>query len=142
MTQARIAFLFELAQGPPRRPCDASPCAHGDLHSSSKFSRHSRWDSGLPRPLGAGRPEACTPAVLPRVVTVQTRTLLPTAPCLCSSVSFPGFRFAPGLSCVTYAGDKEERAHLQRDLRQEPHFHVLLTTYEVSICFSTAKTHA
>lgn len=41
---------------------------------------------------------------------------------------------------MTYAGDKEERARLQQDLRQEPRFHVLLTTYEVSICFSTAKT--
>ncbi|KAK2493956.1 hypothetical protein MC885_013317 [Smutsia gigantea] len=42
-------------------------------------------------------------------------------------------RFAPGLSCVTYAGDKEERAHLQQDLKQESHFHVLLTTYEICL---------
>uniref|UniRef100_A0A2K6MHS5 Chromodomain helicase DNA binding protein 1 like n=1 Tax=Rhinopithecus bieti TaxID=61621 RepID=A0A2K6MHS5_RHIBE len=42
-------------------------------------------------------------------------------------------RFAPGLSCVTYAGSKEERACLQQDLKQESHFHVLLTTYEVFI---------
>ncbi|XP_039697298.1 chromodomain-helicase-DNA-binding protein 1-like isoform X3 [Pteropus medius] len=42
-------------------------------------------------------------------------------------------RFAPGLSCVTYAGDKEERAHLQQDLRQELRFHVLLTTYEICL---------
>uniref|UniRef100_A0A8C0CDB9 Chromodomain-helicase-DNA-binding protein 1-like n=1 Tax=Balaenoptera musculus TaxID=9771 RepID=A0A8C0CDB9_BALMU len=42
-------------------------------------------------------------------------------------------RFAPGLSCVTYSGDKEERAHLQQDLRQESRFHVLLTTYEVCL---------
>ncbi|KAM4798293.1 LOW QUALITY PROTEIN: chromodomain-helicase-DNA-binding protein 1-like [Urocitellus parryii] len=32
-------------------------------------------------------------------------------------------RFAPGLSCVTYAGDKEERAHLQQDLKQKSCFH-------------------
>ncbi|XP_070252429.1 chromodomain-helicase-DNA-binding protein 1-like [Myotis yumanensis] len=42
-------------------------------------------------------------------------------------------RFAPGLSCVTYTGDKEERANLQPDLRQKPCFHVLLTTYEISL---------
>ncbi|KAF3813313.1 hypothetical protein GH733_018464 [Mirounga leonina] len=42
-------------------------------------------------------------------------------------------RFAPGLSCITYAGDKEERAHLQQDLKQESHFHVLLTTYEICL---------
>ncbi|XP_054419257.1 chromodomain-helicase-DNA-binding protein 1-like [Pteronotus mesoamericanus] len=42
-------------------------------------------------------------------------------------------RFAPGLSCVTYAGDKQERAHLQQDLKQKPHFHVLLTTYEICL---------
>uniref|UniRef100_A0A2I3NFE4 Chromodomain-helicase-DNA-binding protein 1-like n=1 Tax=Papio anubis TaxID=9555 RepID=A0A2I3NFE4_PAPAN len=42
-------------------------------------------------------------------------------------------RFAPGLSCVTYAGDKEERACLQQDLKQESHFHVLLTTYEICL---------
>ncbi|XP_070353099.1 chromodomain-helicase-DNA-binding protein 1-like isoform X1 [Equus asinus] len=42
-------------------------------------------------------------------------------------------RFAPGLSCVTYAGDKEERAHLQQDLKQEACFHVLLTTYEICL---------
>ncbi|XP_066117883.1 chromodomain-helicase-DNA-binding protein 1-like isoform X3 [Saccopteryx bilineata] len=42
-------------------------------------------------------------------------------------------RFAPGLSYVTYTGDKEERAHLQQDLRQKPHFHVLLTTYEICL---------
>ncbi|KAF0877863.1 CHD1L protein, partial [Crocuta crocuta] len=40
-------------------------------------------------------------------------------------------RFAPGLSCVTYAGDKEERARLQQDMKQESRFHVLLTTYEL-----------
>lgn len=42
-------------------------------------------------------------------------------------------RFAPGLSCVTYTGDKEERAHRQQDLRQELGFHVLLTTYEICL---------
>ncbi|XP_052035624.1 chromodomain-helicase-DNA-binding protein 1-like [Apodemus sylvaticus] len=42
-------------------------------------------------------------------------------------------RFAPGLSCVTYTGDKEERACLQQDLRQESGFHVLLTTYEICL---------
>lgn len=42
-------------------------------------------------------------------------------------------RFAPGLSCVPYTGDKEERVHLQQDLKQKPCFHVLLTTYEVSL---------
>ncbi|KAL0590970.1 Chromodomain-helicase-DNA-binding protein 1-like [Plecturocebus cupreus] len=42
-------------------------------------------------------------------------------------------RFAPGLSCVTYAGDKEERAHLQQDLTQDSRFHVLLTTYEICL---------
>ncbi|VTJ72582.1 Hypothetical predicted protein [Marmota monax] len=50
-----------------------------------------------------------------------------------SSASFLGFRFAPGLSCVTYAGDKEERAHLQQDLKQKSRFHVLLTTYEICL---------
>lgn len=42
-------------------------------------------------------------------------------------------RFAPGLSCVTYTGDKEERACLQQDLRQESGFRVLLTTYEICL---------
>ncbi|XP_041494011.1 chromodomain-helicase-DNA-binding protein 1-like [Microtus oregoni] len=42
-------------------------------------------------------------------------------------------RFAPGLSCVTYVGDKEERTHLQQDLQQESRFHVLLTTYEICL---------
>lgn len=50
------------------------------------------------------------------------------------------FRFAPGLSCVTYTGDKEERARRQQDLRQESGFHVLLTTYEVAICFSSKNS--
>ncbi|XP_074856647.1 chromodomain-helicase-DNA-binding protein 1-like isoform X2 [Carettochelys insculpta] len=42
-------------------------------------------------------------------------------------------RFAPGLSCVAYAGDKEERAKLQLDLKAHSHFHVLLTTYEICL---------
>ncbi|XP_052585970.1 chromodomain-helicase-DNA-binding protein 1-like isoform X2 [Peromyscus californicus insignis] len=42
-------------------------------------------------------------------------------------------RFAPGLSCVTYTGDKEERARLQQDLQQGTGFHVLLTTYEICL---------
>uniref|UniRef100_A0A8C7C1R0 Chromodomain-helicase-DNA-binding protein 1-like n=1 Tax=Neovison vison TaxID=452646 RepID=A0A8C7C1R0_NEOVI len=42
-------------------------------------------------------------------------------------------RFAPGLSYIMYAGDKEERAHLQQDLKQESRFHVLLTTYEICL---------
>ncbi|KAL1772684.1 chromodomain-helicase-DNA-binding protein 1-like isoform X1 [Sigmodon hispidus] len=42
-------------------------------------------------------------------------------------------RFAPGLSCVTYTGDKEERGHLQQDLQQGTCFHVLLTTYEICL---------
>ncbi|XP_060057984.1 chromodomain-helicase-DNA-binding protein 1-like isoform X2 [Erinaceus europaeus] len=42
-------------------------------------------------------------------------------------------RFAPGLSCVTYAGDKEERTRLQQDLSQELRFHVLLTTFEICL---------
>nr|XP_012998449.1 chromodomain-helicase-DNA-binding protein 1-like isoform X1 [Cavia porcellus] len=42
-------------------------------------------------------------------------------------------RCAPGLSCVTYAGDKEERAHLQQDLTEDSPFHVLLTTYEICL---------
>uniref|UniRef100_A0A8D2D544 Helicase ATP-binding domain-containing protein n=1 Tax=Sciurus vulgaris TaxID=55149 RepID=A0A8D2D544_SCIVU len=50
-----------------------------------------------------------------------------------SSASFLGFKIVPFLSCVTYAGDKEERAHLQQDLKQESHFHVLLTTYEICL---------
>uniref|UniRef100_A0A8C0WJB3 Helicase ATP-binding domain-containing protein n=1 Tax=Castor canadensis TaxID=51338 RepID=A0A8C0WJB3_CASCN len=38
-------------------------------------------------------------------------------------------KFAPGFSYVIYAGNKEERAHLQQDLNQVSLFHVLLTTY-------------
>ncbi|XP_019331761.1 chromodomain-helicase-DNA-binding protein 1-like isoform X2 [Alligator mississippiensis] len=42
-------------------------------------------------------------------------------------------RFAPGLSFVTYVGDKEERAELQRDLKAPLNFQVLLTTYEICL---------
>uniref|UniRef100_A0A8C3YKM4 Chromodomain-helicase-DNA-binding protein 1-like n=1 Tax=Catagonus wagneri TaxID=51154 RepID=A0A8C3YKM4_9CETA len=42
-------------------------------------------------------------------------------------------RCAPAVSCVMYAGDKEQRAHLQQDLKQESDFHVLLTTYEICL---------
>ncbi|XP_065761777.1 chromodomain-helicase-DNA-binding protein 1-like isoform X2 [Muntiacus reevesi] len=42
-------------------------------------------------------------------------------------------RLAPGLSCVVYAGDKDKRACLQQDLKQESCFHVLLTTYEICL---------
>ncbi|XP_012873811.1 PREDICTED: chromodomain-helicase-DNA-binding protein 1-like isoform X1 [Dipodomys ordii] len=42
-------------------------------------------------------------------------------------------RLAPDLSCITYAGAKEERAHLQHGLKEESHFHVLLTTYEICL---------
>uniref|UniRef100_A0A8C3C7A4 Chromodomain-helicase-DNA-binding protein 1-like n=1 Tax=Cairina moschata TaxID=8855 RepID=A0A8C3C7A4_CAIMO len=40
-------------------------------------------------------------------------------------------RFAPGLSFVTYVGNKEERPKLQQNLKEQSHFHALLTTYEV-----------
>uniref|UniRef100_A0A8B9PEG2 Chromodomain helicase DNA binding protein 1 like n=1 Tax=Apteryx owenii TaxID=8824 RepID=A0A8B9PEG2_APTOW len=42
-------------------------------------------------------------------------------------------RFAPGLSFVTYIGNKEERAKLQGNLKGRFHFHVLLTTYEICL---------
>ncbi|XP_048207852.1 chromodomain-helicase-DNA-binding protein 1-like [Perognathus longimembris pacificus] len=42
-------------------------------------------------------------------------------------------RLAPDLSCITYAGAKEERAHLQHGLKEESSFHVLLTTYEICL---------
>ncbi|KAM8820274.1 chromodomain-helicase-DNA-binding protein 1-like [Eudromia elegans] len=42
-------------------------------------------------------------------------------------------RFAPGLSFVTYIGNKEERAKLQGNLKGRPHFRVLLTTYEICL---------
>ncbi|KAJ7420539.1 Chromodomain-helicase-DNA-binding protein 1-like protein [Willisornis vidua] len=40
-------------------------------------------------------------------------------------------RFAPGLSFVTYIGNKEERPKLQQNLKEDSQFHALLTTYEV-----------
>ncbi|XP_027722502.1 chromodomain-helicase-DNA-binding protein 1-like isoform X2 [Vombatus ursinus] len=42
-------------------------------------------------------------------------------------------RFAPGLSCKVYTGDKEERACLQQDLKKDSSFHVLLSTYEICL---------
>ncbi|XP_074119361.1 chromodomain-helicase-DNA-binding protein 1-like isoform X1 [Sminthopsis crassicaudata] len=41
-------------------------------------------------------------------------------------------RFAPGLSCKVYIGDKEERARLQQELKKDV-FHVLLSTYELCL---------
>lgn len=46
-------------------------------------------------------------------------------------------RFAPGLSFVTYVGNKEERPKLQQNLKEQSHFHALLTTYEVHGVFVT-----
>ncbi|NXU32504.1 CHD1L protein, partial [Thalassarche chlororhynchos] len=42
-------------------------------------------------------------------------------------------RFAPGLSFVTYIGSKEERPKLQQNLKEQSHFHALLTTYEICL---------
>ncbi|XP_068814517.1 chromodomain-helicase-DNA-binding protein 1-like isoform X2 [Struthio camelus] len=42
-------------------------------------------------------------------------------------------KFAPGLSFVTYIGNKEERAKLQGDLKGQSHFCALLTTYEICL---------
>ncbi|XP_068273468.1 chromodomain-helicase-DNA-binding protein 1-like isoform X2 [Nyctibius grandis] len=42
-------------------------------------------------------------------------------------------RFAPGLSFVTYVGSKEERPKLQQNLKEQSHFHALLTTYEICL---------
>ncbi|XP_065685275.1 chromodomain-helicase-DNA-binding protein 1-like isoform X1 [Patagioenas fasciata] len=42
-------------------------------------------------------------------------------------------RFAPGLSFVTYIGNKEERPKLQQNLKEQSHFHALLTTYEICL---------
>ncbi|XP_012676002.2 chromodomain-helicase-DNA-binding protein 1-like isoform X1 [Clupea harengus] len=42
-------------------------------------------------------------------------------------------RFSPSLSVVCYTGDKERRAELQRELLDDGHFHVLLTTYEMCL---------
>nr|XP_009477860.1 PREDICTED: chromodomain-helicase-DNA-binding protein 1-like [Pelecanus crispus] len=42
-------------------------------------------------------------------------------------------RFAPSLSFVTYIGSKEERPKLQQNLKEQSHFHALLTTYEICL---------
>ncbi|RLV99065.1 hypothetical protein DV515_00010278 [Chloebia gouldiae] len=42
-------------------------------------------------------------------------------------------RFAPGLSFITYVGSKEERPKLQENLKEDSHFHALLTTYEICL---------
>ncbi|XP_061861120.1 chromodomain-helicase-DNA-binding protein 1-like isoform X1 [Colius striatus] len=42
-------------------------------------------------------------------------------------------RFAPSLSFVTYIGNKEERPKLQQNLKEQSHFHALLTTYEICL---------
>ncbi|KFP71102.1 Chromodomain-helicase-DNA-binding protein 1-like, partial [Acanthisitta chloris] len=42
-------------------------------------------------------------------------------------------RFAPGISFVTYIGNKEERPKLQQNLKEHSHFHALLTTYEICL---------
>ncbi|XP_063999415.1 chromodomain-helicase-DNA-binding protein 1-like isoform X2 [Pogoniulus pusillus] len=40
-------------------------------------------------------------------------------------------RIAPGLSFVTYIGNKEERPKLQQSLKEQSRFQALLTTYEI-----------
>uniref|UniRef100_A0A672LH72 Chromodomain-helicase-DNA-binding protein 1-like n=1 Tax=Sinocyclocheilus grahami TaxID=75366 RepID=A0A672LH72_SINGR len=45
--------------------------------------------------------------------------------------------FCPILSVIYYTGDKEKRAELQKELRNNQHFHVLLTTYEM--CLKDAR---
>uniref|UniRef100_A0A8C4TUH1 Chromodomain-helicase-DNA-binding protein 1-like n=1 Tax=Falco tinnunculus TaxID=100819 RepID=A0A8C4TUH1_FALTI len=42
-------------------------------------------------------------------------------------------RFAPGLSFVTYIGNKNERPKLQQNLKEQSHFRALLTTYEICL---------
>ncbi|XP_016322652.1 chromodomain-helicase-DNA-binding protein 1-like isoform X2 [Sinocyclocheilus anshuiensis] len=46
-------------------------------------------------------------------------------------------RFCPILSVICYTGDKEKRAELQKELRNDQRFHVLLTTYEM--CLKDAR---
>ncbi|XP_059426886.1 chromodomain-helicase-DNA-binding protein 1-like [Carassius carassius] len=46
-------------------------------------------------------------------------------------------RFCPSLSVICYTGDKERRAELQKELRNDQRFHVLLTTYEM--CLKDAR---
>uniref|UniRef100_A0A8C1EUS1 Helicase ATP-binding domain-containing protein n=1 Tax=Cyprinus carpio carpio TaxID=630221 RepID=A0A8C1EUS1_CYPCA len=43
------------------------------------------------------------------------------------------FRFCPSLSVVCYTGDKERRAKLHIELKNDRHFHALLTTYEMCL---------
>uniref|UniRef100_A0A671STQ2 Chromodomain helicase DNA binding protein 1-like n=1 Tax=Sinocyclocheilus anshuiensis TaxID=1608454 RepID=A0A671STQ2_9TELE len=45
--------------------------------------------------------------------------------------------FCPILSVICYTGDKEKRAELQKELRNDQRFHVLLTTYEM--CLKDAR---
>ncbi|XP_056316116.1 chromodomain-helicase-DNA-binding protein 1-like [Danio aesculapii] len=45
--------------------------------------------------------------------------------------------FCPSLSVICYTGDKERRAELQQNLKSDPRFHVLLTTYEM--CLKDAR---
>ncbi|XP_051987148.1 chromodomain-helicase-DNA-binding protein 1-like [Xyrauchen texanus] len=42
-------------------------------------------------------------------------------------------RFCPSLSVICYTGDKERRAELQTELRNDRPFHVLVTTYEMCL---------
>ncbi|XP_073707948.1 chromodomain-helicase-DNA-binding protein 1-like [Garra rufa] len=42
-------------------------------------------------------------------------------------------RFCPSLSVICYTGDKEKRAELQIEIKNDRHFHVLLTTYEMCL---------
>ncbi|XP_050968849.1 chromodomain-helicase-DNA-binding protein 1-like [Labeo rohita] len=46
-------------------------------------------------------------------------------------------RFCPSLSVICYTGDKERRAELQKEIKNDRHFHVLLTTYEM--CLKDAR---
>ncbi|XP_068876899.1 chromodomain-helicase-DNA-binding protein 1-like isoform X2 [Aphelocoma coerulescens] len=42
-------------------------------------------------------------------------------------------RFASGLSFITYIGSKEERPRVQENLKEDSHFHAVLTTYEICL---------
>ncbi|XP_014108940.1 PREDICTED: chromodomain-helicase-DNA-binding protein 1-like isoform X2 [Pseudopodoces humilis] len=42
-------------------------------------------------------------------------------------------RLAPSLSFITYVGSKEERPKLQENLKENSHYHALLTTYEICL---------
>uniref|UniRef100_A0A671RWC1 Chromodomain helicase DNA binding protein 1-like n=1 Tax=Sinocyclocheilus anshuiensis TaxID=1608454 RepID=A0A671RWC1_9TELE len=50
-----------------------------------------------------------------------------------TTVRDAGIRFCPSLSVVCYTGDNERRAKLQKELKNDRHFHVLLTTYEMCL---------